>query len=192
MDGARIQAVLTRAAVELGPGRFIDFVALPFLQRIGGLWEGGELRPGHEHLASVAMRQVLGWLLETFQPTNGAPTLIATTPAGQRHEFGAMLAAAIAATAGWKTVYLGPDLPAEDIAVIAREVEARAVALSMVYPSEKEPLADELRRLHELLPAGTSLLVGGRAAYLYQRQLEGEGAELIPDLRSLQERLRLS
>lgn len=192
LDGTRIQAVLTRAAVELGPERFIELVALPFLQRIGGFWERGELRPGHEHLASVAMRQVLGWLLETFQPTNGAPTLVATTPAGQRHEFGAMLAAAIAATAGWRTVYLGPDLPAEDIAVVAREVDAQAVALSVVYPTENAAVADELRRLHELLPAGTSVLIGGRAAHLYQRQFEQEGAELLPDLRSLQERLRLS
>ena len=192
LDGARIQAVLTRAAVELGPARFIDLVVIPFLQRIGGLWEQGTLRPGHEHLASVAMRQVLGWLLETFQPANGAPTLVATTPAGQRHEFGAMLAAAIAATAGWRTVYLGPDLPAEEIAVIAREVDAQAVALSVMYPNENIMVADELRRLHGLLPAGTSVLVGGRAAHLYQRQLEGNGAEVIPDLRSLQERLRLS
>jgi hypothetical protein len=61
-----------------------------------------------------------------------------------------------------------------------------------MYPNENIMVADELRRLHGLLPAGTSVLVGGRAAHLYQRQLEGNGAEVIPDLRSLQERLRLS
>jgi methanogenic corrinoid protein MtbC1 len=192
LDGGQLQAVLTRSAVELGPTRFTEFVALPFLQRIGSAWERGELRPGYEHLASVSMRQVLGWLLETFQATNGASTLVATTPAGQRHEFGAMLAGAIAAAAGWRTVYLGPDLPAEDIAVVAHKVGAQAVALSMVYPTEDSVLVDELRRLRELLPEGTSVLVGGRAAYLYQRQIEGEGAELVPDLKSLQERLRLS
>lgn len=190
LDGSRMQTLLTRAAVELGPGQFIELVMLPLLRQIGARWEGGTLRPGHEHLASVAVRQVLGWLVETVQPSHGAPTLVATTPAGQRHEFGAMLAAATAAAAGWRTVYLGPDLPADDIAMIAREVDAQAVALSVVYPAQDGALAEELRRLRQSLPPDVALLVGGRAAHLYQRQLEHDGAELLPDLRSLEMRLR--
>ena len=110
LDGAELHRQLMRALVERGPMRFVDDLVAPLCRRIGALWEDGTLSVAHEHVASAAIRQALGFLLETLRvAADDAPRMVVTTPAGQRHEFGAMMAAAIAATSGWNVTYLGPD-----------------------------------------------------------------------------------
>ena len=94
---------------------------------------------------------------------------------------------------GWNVFYLGPSLPAEEIARAARRSEAIAVALSIVYPADDPQLPAELRRLRRFLPTATPLLVGGRSAVAYQTVLTEIGATLItnlPDLSSELESLR--
>ena len=56
------------------------------------------------------------------------------TPIGQLHDLGATMIGAAAANVGWRTVYLGPGLPAQEIAGAVKSCGAIAVALSLVYP----------------------------------------------------------
>src|SRR3954453_16918076 len=86
--------------------------------------------------------------------------LVVATPNGQLHELGALLASAAASNLGWLVTYLGASLPAAEIAGAARQNQARAVALSLVYPEDDQKLEGELFRLRESLPAEVTLLVG--------------------------------
>ena len=86
--------------------------------------------------------------------------MIAATPAHQHHELGAALAGAVAAAEGWQVVYLGSNLPAEDIAAAAHAKSAAAVALSLVFPPDDPLLLDEIRRLRRLLDRRVALVVG--------------------------------
>jgi MerR family transcriptional regulator, light-induced transcriptional regulator len=86
---------------------------------------------------------------------------------------------------GWATTYLGPNLPAEDIAAAARRLEARAVALSIVYPSTDPRLPGELRRLRGQLAPGVLLLVGGSGAAAHSNLLGEIGAVLVRDIADL-------
>jgi methylmalonyl-CoA mutase cobalamin-binding subunit len=60
------------------------------------------------------------------------------------HKPGALIVATIAASDGWRVTYLGPSLPAEEIAGAAHQNRARAVALSLVYPGDDPFLRGEL------------------------------------------------
>lgn len=188
LDGADLENQLRRAAVDLGRTALLERVLAPLLEQIGELWRQGELRPIHEHLATATVRS-LGATLQGQQPAAPAPRLLVTTPAGQVHEVGALLAAATAATEGWRVTYLGTDLPAEEIAAAARQVAARAVALSITYPPDDPRLGDELRRLQGLLDDSVALLVGGRAADSYEPALQGPSTHLVEELSDLRELL---
>ena len=104
------------------------------------------------------------------------PVILATTPNGQSHEMGAMMAAVAAAVAGWRVIYLMPSLPARDIVATVRQVEARAVALSVTYPADDTQIAIELRFLRDHLPENTAVFVGGQAAGSYLSVIEEVGA----------------
>jgi methanogenic corrinoid protein MtbC1 len=161
----------------------MEEIIAPLLVQIGDRWRDGTLRVASEHLASATVRTLLGLMNGAFPSTPGAPRLVVTTPAGQLHELGALLAATVAASEGWHAAYLGPSLPAEEIAAAAERVGARAVALSIIFPDDTH-LSSELRRLMQLVPEETAVLVGGRGAVHYSDLLEELGASHISDLPS--------
>ncbi len=163
LDAADLERQLGTAARSLSNRRLIQEILAPLLQRVGELWHNGTLRPAHEHLASAAVRSLLGELRKGTPRDPTAPLLLVTTPARQHHELGALMASAAASDEGWRVVFLGADLPAEEIAGAAELSGARAVALSLTYPPDDPQLADELRRLRRHLPK-TPIIVGGQVA----------------------------
>jgi DNA-binding transcriptional MerR regulator len=162
MDAAGVRAALMRGVVALSAEGFIEGVALPLLRRVGELWADGSVCPAHEHLLSVQLSRVLGWLADTIPVSAGAPVAVAATPRGQRHEFGALLASVVAAEEGWAVTYLGPDLPADDLATAVRLRRASVLLLSTVMPDHSA--AAELRRIAEAVGAGVQVYAGGRGA----------------------------
>jgi methanogenic corrinoid protein MtbC1 len=86
---------------------------------------------------------------------------------------------------GWRTTYLGPNLPAEEIAAAARMLQAKAVALSIAYPGNGPDLKAELRRLGRQLRGTAEIVVGGSAARRYQAVLDAMGARRLDDLAGL-------
>ena len=172
MNPDSLASILNRSALRLGHAATLEKVVVPLVERIGTMWAAGEMRPAHEHLATAVLRTFLGGFSGTFAPEPTAPMVVVTTPSGQLHELGAILVAAAARTRGWRVTYLGPSLPAEEIAGSVLQGKARAVALSLVYPADDGSVLLELNRLGGLLPAGVALLAGGRAACSYRAALD--------------------
>lgn len=188
LDRRTLRSELMQAVVALGAPAFLTEVVAPLLERVGELWESGELRPAQEHVASTAVRQVLDWLLGRYDPPAAAPLLVAGTPSGELHEFGALLAAAVAADAGWRVLYLGPSLPPEEIAMAAERAGAAVVAMSVVRgdDADADRAGEELAALRSLLPGGTLLVAGGRQA----SSVAPEGLLRVGDLDDFREVLR--
>jgi len=182
LDGRGLELALKRAELELGAQGMLQRVVAPLAQSIGDLWREGGISAAHEHFASAVIRVFLGQAAKPFAGTENAPVLVVASPAGQIHELGALLVGAAAANLGWHVTYLGPSLPAAEIAGAARQNRARAVALSLVYPEDDPRLGGELTRLRESLPGEIPLLVGGRAAPAYQEALKKIGAVQVQDL----------
>jgi methanogenic corrinoid protein MtbC1 len=191
LDIHDLETQLDRASVALSRHNLLEKLLVPLMQRIGELWQSGELRPVHEHMASAVVRSFLGSMRAAYHAAATAPQLIVTTPARQLHELGALIAAATAASEGWQVTYLGADLPAEEIAAAVVQKGARAVALSVVYPPDDPMLADEIRRLRRLLPRHVDLIVGGRSAHSYASVLDEVNAHRVESLRELREELDL-
>lgn len=185
LDEERLEATLGRALLVLRAPEVIEEVVAPTLRRIGHLWSSGTLEPSHEHVATVVIRRVIGHAIASVRVGDGAPRLAAATPRGQVHDLGALLAGLMAAASGWRVVVLGADLPAADIARAARQKNVRAVALSLVHPTDDPGLPDELHRLRQLLPDDIVLLAGGAALHRYTPALREVRAVVLPDFRSL-------
>lgn len=186
LDGSALEATLRQATLRLNIDELLDGVIAPLVRMVGDRWHSGQLSPAHEHLSTAVIHRLLGWLTEQYAPAADAQALLVTTPAGQMHELGASLVAAVAAASGWRVVYLGPSLPAHDIAAACRTSGARAIALSIVFP-EDDPLMDgELRALRAALDDDLLIVVGGGGVAAYRPSLDAIGATVVADLPSLQ------
>jgi methanogenic corrinoid protein MtbC1 len=189
LDAHRLEQFLRNAELGLGGHGLLEKVIAPLVQKLGDLWHSGEITAAQEHFASGILRNHLGALGRAYALTTQAPLLVVATPTGQLHELGALMAAAAAANYGWRVVCLGASLPAIEIAGSAARCEARAVALSIVYPADDPQLPAELESLRRHLPPSIPLIVGGRAAGAYQAVLDRIGAMGVPTLRGLYEAL---
>jgi MerR family transcriptional regulator, light-induced transcriptional regulator len=162
LDRGGLEWELRRAATALDLGTFLEGVVASLFVRIGDEWHGGRLSVAQEHLASTAAAAVLGGLVGQAATGVGpdAPGLVVATPAGDRHEIGALLVAAEAVTRGWRVTYLGADLPAAEIVRATRDTGARCVALSLIHGANGGS-AGEVAAVRAGLPEGVDVVVGG-------------------------------
>ena len=189
LDPERLDATLRRAAAQIGLASFMEHVAAPVMRRIGDEWHAGRLTVAQEHAASTVVHDVITGAMRSLR-TIGAkgaddrarPCLVVATPAGERHVIGAALIGTSAALAGWDVLYLGADLPAEEIANAAFTAGAQLVALSIVYVEHRERLVAELRLLRARLPKTMPILAGGSGATLLRTELAGMGIEVQASL----------
>ena len=190
LNGPDLELLLRRASATLGVAPFLRSVVTPFLRRIGDEWHAGRVNVAQEHLASATVQYLLEDVTRAAAPAANAPAILMTTPAGERHQLGAVIAGAAAAVGGWRVIYLGSDLPAADIANAAIDVGVRVVAISFVYAADHEHIVAELLALRSALPRHIVLIAGGAGSVLFVRELEQAGINVVGDLEVFQAMLR--
>jgi MerR family transcriptional regulator, light-induced transcriptional regulator len=162
LDLERASRALVQATNSFSPHDLVTQILAPALDEIGTRWESGDLCIASEHAASAMLRTQLGALLAA-QPVNGMAPVVCTTPAGEQHELGALLAAVVIAMHGRRAIYLGANLPADQIAQAVRLSKAGSVALSVVGLTA-EQAEREVNELCQVLSPSVAILVGGRGA----------------------------
>ena len=179
LNPAALRADLTQAVLDLGPIPAMDEIISPFLVRLGEAWACGDVSVAQEHVASGVVRDVLGWLLQSAVPSPEAPTVIATTIAGEGHEFGAMMSAVVAAVAGWRVLYLGPNTPALELAQAARASRARAIVVGIVGKEASDAVRAEAADLRKAIGSRTRIVAGGAAASDHRLSLKRARIEIV-------------
>src|SRR6478672_1064621 len=146
LDSASATAVLD-ARFALGTfEHVVDDWLMPTLQLVGEEWAHGRLTVAGEHLVSYAVQRRLAAAYEAASVRVDGPTLLIGLPPGSRHELGLLAFAVAARRAGFATVYVGADLPAEDW---VRAIEARhAAGMVMAVPR-----TDDINAAHAIVDA---------------------------------------
>lgn len=163
LDGAEVQRLLAMQLSALGAARFAREVAQPLALEIGERWASARLAIASEHLASGVLRSLLGAALQPGAAAlRGARIVFATLP-GERHELGLLMAALTATGAGANPLYLGVELPVEELIGAARRSGAAALALSIVTAPAEEALR-ALAALRAGLPPEVGIWIGGSGA----------------------------
>jgi MerR family transcriptional regulator, light-induced transcriptional regulator len=188
-DAPALDAALRRATIVLSGETFLDAVVLPLWIGVIAEVRAGTLRAAHRHLAFTALRRALDGVTDMAATPLASPDLVVSTLSGPHEQLGALLVAAAAAAEGWKVTYLGPGLPAEDIADAAALAGARAVALSLGGAPNGRSVSRELQQFRRLLPRGSALIVEGAAAELHARVVRDAGALVARSLAALRAHL---
>ncbi|MCC2669089.1 MAG: putative cobalamin binding protein [Armatimonadetes bacterium] len=173
-----LQAVLTLREEE--PVRLVDGamaaglewrdlylgVFVPTLERIGDLWERGELTVANEHLITGIVLRLLHRLSLALPPApdEQAPTAIVGCVEGELHSVGGRMVADFLLARGWRAWYLNGYLPADYLmeAVLAHSPDAVVLCISMEECTAH--LEATVARLRECRAGGRLPLIvaGGR------------------------------
>lgn len=153
---------LGKLAAFLSPRQFCFEIMIPLMQKVGAAWQKQEINMGQEHLVSMILRSLIGTLLRVHHPNPLAGKAIFSTPSDEHHEFGILASAVLALAAGFQPVYLGPNLPASEIAEAARKTRSRLVVLGVRPNAElREASRKELLAVKQQMDRSCTLIVGG-------------------------------
>ena len=182
LDGAGAEEILSTQLAALGPQRFVRRLAIPLLRRIGQEWSDNQLCVASEHLGTSLLRSILGTALKPSALHRDAPLVILATPPGEAHELGILIAALTVLGSGANVLYLGPDLPVDEMARAAETTRASVVAIGVigVQPERNQSSVDELRAS---LPDEVEVWVGGLG---WEKLNASKGVELVGDLDRLE------
>ncbi len=139
-------------------------VIAPAMWRIGDLWEAGAISIADEHLATALTQQVMAAI---YGPNLGKKALpgriMLAGVEDEQHSLGLRMAADVVELAGYETIYLGANLPTEDL---LREVAAWApdlLALSATMPGCVPALDRVISAAHLAYPR-LPVVFGGQGA----------------------------
>ena len=187
-DDRRLDAVYNEA-LAIYP---IDIVTaqllLPVQQQLGREWSQRGNGVAEEHFFSAWLRNKIGARMHhEAGRMRGSRLLMACLP-GEHHELGILLFGLSAMAHGYRILYLGPDLPLQQVAGTVARTGVAAVLLS----GSSRQISSSLRRDILQLAAGLEvpLMLGGRVSdELQNTQLTGELLLLGSDYGRALERL---
>ncbi|TVQ94456.1 MAG: MerR family transcriptional regulator [Deltaproteobacteria bacterium] len=142
--------------------RMIDDVLLPVLRDVGDRWHAGSVSIAQEHFTSAFVREQLITVLHRLEsgPAGGPVALCAGFP-GEQHEIPLLAVAVKLALRGWRIVYLGADLPLEDLDGLLHTRDVALICQSLINRREPDAVREHAQRLLTMTPPSTMLALGG-------------------------------
>ena len=163
-DGERLRRSFLADWARMGPVEFLESSVAPLVRAVGEAWKQNDLEVRHEHFVSERIGDLLRSLRMPFEERATGPLVAFATLPGEAHGLGLQMAALVLAAAGCRVLYLGTEVPIPQIASLARDLAARAVAVSVSSATKGTASATALRRLREALPRRVLLVAGGDGA----------------------------
>jgi methanogenic corrinoid protein MtbC1/DNA-binding transcriptional MerR regulator len=163
-DGERLRRSFLADWARMGPVEFLEASLAPLVRAVGEAWEQNDLEIRHEHFLSERIGDLLRSLRMPLEERATGPLVAFATLPGEAHGLGLQMAALVLAAAGCRVLYLGTEVPIPQVAALARDLAARAVAVSVSSATKGAGSATALRRLREALPRRVLLVAGGDGA----------------------------
>jgi MerR family transcriptional regulator, light-induced transcriptional regulator len=168
LDGDRRAATRSLTdAVRAGeialPQAYVD-VCLAAQREIGLLWHRNEISIAVEHFVTAAAQSTMAELFALGVPAPPlGKTLLAASVAGDRHDIGLRCTTDLLALDGWKSIFLGADVPVNDIAAGVDEYAVDLVLLSATLAVHRKGVAEAIARIRKDSDRVLPVLVGGGA-----------------------------
>jgi MerR family transcriptional regulator, light-induced transcriptional regulator len=160
MEEEAFEKILNTLIIRNSFEKTITEIVYPFLEKIGLLWQTQNITPAHEHFMSNLVRQKLMVAIDglPLPPRTGRKILL-FLPEGELHELGLLFYQYLTRKEGWRTYYLGQNVPHGDL-VSVYNVHKPEVLLTSITTSISGSVEFYLRRLQEDFPEAKILAAG--------------------------------
>lgn len=160
MNERAFERGLTTVIARYGLWETMLKVVYPLLQRLGILWATDKSVPVQEHFASAVLRRRLLAATDQLVITGRRRSrFLLMLPPGEWHETGLLFADYLIRTKDIETVYLGQNVPYENIPLVLSKVKITHLLLFYITPVHPDKLLHIRKRMG--LPPDVLLLVAG-------------------------------
>ncbi len=117
LDDKKFNTILSNATLDKGFENTIIDVIFPFMERLGLLWQTGNINTAHERFVMNILRQKLIVAIDGiyYQPNKNSKLFLMFLPKSEFHEIELLFFRYIIRKNGHKIVYLGQSIPFLDL-----------------------------------------------------------------------------
>ncbi len=160
MEEELFEKILNHLILRFGFEKTITEIVYPFLEKIGILWQTQNITPAHEHFISNLIRQKIIVAIDSLPlPSKTAEKILIFLPEGELHELGLLFYHYLIRKAGFRTYYLGQNVPHEDL-VSVYKVHQPVLMITSITSTPSIPLESVFERFENDF-GQTKILVSG-------------------------------
>ncbi len=164
MEEEQFEKLLSHLIMKFGFEKTVTEILYPFLEKIGILWQTGNITPAQEHFISNLVRQKIIVAIDSLPfPAKEAKKVVLFLPENELHEIGLLFFHYVIRKLGLKTYYLGQHLPYEDLFQVCQIHDPDFIITSISVTQKPKKTWEYFQKLINQLPA-TPILVHGQQA----------------------------
>jgi len=160
-DEAEFERIFMLAVLHYGMYETMCRIIYPFLNKTGVLWSVKKAIPVQEHFANCIIRRKLIAAIDDLPAcAANSKSFLLFLPPGEWHETGLLFANYLIRAAGHKTIYLGQNVPYENIDKIASRLSCDYMLTFYVTTKPAKEIGLQIKTLSKNNP-GAKILVSG-------------------------------
>jgi MerR family transcriptional regulator, light-induced transcriptional regulator len=168
LDRRKFEKILANCTLRMGFEDTCVRVLYPLLQKMGLMWQTDSINPAQEHFITNLIRQKLFVAIdELYDPElEDRPKVVLGLPEGELHELGLLFYCYLMEKRGFNTIYLGQNVPFEDMVQTARAHKAELVVTAFVASMTPEHISSYVIALANNLPDAHIIATGGQVGQI--------------------------
>ena len=136
-DENKFDRILSNLIIKFGFEDTYIKVLTPFFEKVGILWQTGTILPAQEHFVSSLIRQKLIIAIDSQRdvPITRKSNFLLFLPEGEMHELGLLFSQYLLRKRGFSTVFLGQNLPTDNLSMLSEKLQVDALITSFTLSS---------------------------------------------------------
>lgn len=160
MEEEAFEKTLSNLILRNGFEKAVTETVYPFLEKIGILWQTHNITPAQEHFISNLIRQKMIVAIDGLPiPPKTAKKILLFLPENELHELGLLFYHYVCRKAGYRTYYLGQNVPHIDLISVYKE-HSPDLMVTAVTSAPSLPIEKFLQQLSSDFP-NTPIYISG-------------------------------
>jgi MerR family transcriptional regulator, light-induced transcriptional regulator len=162
LDEEAFEQAVAKLSAIFGMEKTMADVIYPFLNRIGILWQTGNITPAQEHFVSNLVRQKLIVAIDSLPraPKNSKRAML-FLPEHELHEIGLLYCHYVLKKEGLHVIYLGQMVPYDDLKSVALTHKPDIFVTSFISERPPKELQSFFNTLSQDFPSAQIIATGG-------------------------------
>jgi len=162
-DEAHAHALLGEAFAIYPVEQVAEEILTPSLVEMGERWHRGEATVVQEHFATATLRRRLSVMFHAYDQPAAGPLAITGSAPTEWHDVGILLVSLALRRNGWRVIYLGQNVPTDQLLQEIRRLHPDLVCLSATTREGAMSLTQVYAEVAALPAPRPRLVFGGRA-----------------------------
>ncbi len=160
MEEEAFEKTLSNLILRHGFEKTITEIVYPFLEKIGILWQTQNITPAQEHFITNLIRQKMIVAIDGLPiPPKTSKRVLLFLPEGELHELGLLFYHFLVRKAGYRTYYLGQNVPHKDLISVFLK-HSPDLLVTSITSAPSLPIEKYLQQLQKDFPSVPILTSG--------------------------------